>query len=73
MLLTFTRFKYRYLQRKATSQIYIYIYIDICRTEDEATRPKCEPDTNVDVYSKLLRWPLLASTPRQQQTEATRG
>ena len=31
------------------------------------------PDTNVDVYSKLLRWPLLASTPRQQQTEATRG
>ena len=71
MLLTFTHFKYRYLQRKATSQI--YIYIDICRTEDEATRPKCEPDTNVDVYSKLLRWPLLASTPRQQQTEATRG
>ena len=71
MLLTFTHFKYRYLQRKSTSQI--YIYIDICRTEDEATRPKCEPDTNVDVYSKLLRWPLLASTPRQQQTEATRG
>ena len=71
MLLTFTHFKYRYLQRKATSQI--YIYIDIFRTEDEATRPKCEPDTNVDVYSKLLRWPLLASTPRQQQTEATRG